>query len=113
MEYVHVPQGGTARLLGLVIAGFGAAALLGLVPSLDLSIKLVGIALAVTGYLACVVIPQRHRRINDLERRLAVRVDSQERRLLVLEEERRNVGAGAGQPLQPTGEFGPTKRPGG
>lgn len=97
---VDVPHGGTARVLGLVIAGIGAAALLGLVPSLDLSLKLVGIALAVCGYLACVVIPRLHRRISDLERRLAVRVDSQERRLLALEEERRNVGAGAARPLQ-------------
>jgi hypothetical protein len=96
----EVPHGGTARLLGLVIAGLGAAALLGLVPSLDLSIKLVGIALAVSGYLACVVIPRLHRRINDLERQLAVRVDSHERRLSVIEEERRNVGAGEPLPVQ-------------
>jgi hypothetical protein len=63
VDEVFVPHGGTAWLLGLVIAGLGAAALLGLVPSLDLSVKLVGIALAVSGYLACVVVPQLHRRI--------------------------------------------------
>jgi hypothetical protein len=83
----------------LILAGLGVAALLGLVPSLDLSIKLVGIALAVTGYVACVVVPRLHRRINDLEQRLAVRVDSQERRLLALEKERSQPGAEPNDPL--------------
>jgi hypothetical protein len=100
VDDLDVPHGGTARLLGLVIAGLAAAALFGLVPSLDLSIKLAGIALTVTGYLACVVIPQLHRRINGLERRLAARVDSQERRLLAIEEKQQHLGAGAGEPLQ-------------
>jgi hypothetical protein len=101
-DEAYVSHSGTARLLGLVIAGLGAAALLGLVPSLELSIKLVGITLAVAGYLACVVVPQLYRRINDLERRLALRVDAQERRLLALEKQQRDVGAGPNQPLQPT-----------
>jgi hypothetical protein len=43
--------------------------------------------------------PRLHRRINDLERQLAVQVDSHERRLSAIEEERRNIGAGAGEPL--------------
>jgi hypothetical protein len=97
---VYIPRGGTAQLLGLLIAGLGLAALLGLVPSLDLSIKLVGVALAVAGYLACVVVPQLNRRINDVERRLALRLDIQERRLLAIEKDQRDVGAGPNQSLQ-------------
>lgn len=85
---IYVPHAGTARLLGFVIAGLGVAALFGLVPSLDFSVKLTSVALGVTGYLGCVVIPQLNRRVNDLEQRLALRVDAHERRLLELETER-------------------------
>src|SRR5262245_33604532 len=89
---IRVPHGGTAQLLALIITGGGVAALVGLLPALPLWLRLVGVALAVSGYLACVVIPQLHRRINDLERRLALRLDSQERRLLAMEQERSCVG---------------------
>jgi hypothetical protein len=89
---VDVPHGRTALLLGLLIAGLGVAALFGLVPSLDLSVKLAGIALAVTGYLTCVVIPQLNRRIHNLEQGLSIRINIYERRLSAIEEQQERQG---------------------